>query len=67
MIARARALLEALSRFMARVWLTVLYFTVVLPFGIVARLRISRRGPVALTWRARADSAGNLREAGRQF
>ena len=67
MIARVRALLEAFGSFMGRVWLTALYFTVVLPFGILARLRIARRQPEALTWRAREDPAANLREARRQF
>ena len=64
MIARMRALLAAVSRVMGLVWLTVLYFTLILPFGIVARMRGSMR-PVA--WSAREDRTADLTEARKQF
>jgi hypothetical protein len=67
MIARIRAWMEVLSRFMARVWLTVLYFTAIAPFGLIARLRAARRRPADPAWQARKDSACHLEEARRQF
>jgi hypothetical protein len=67
MIARIRAWMEVLSRFMARVWLTALYFTAIAPFGLIARLRPARRRPVDPAWQARKDSACHLEEARRQF
>jgi hypothetical protein len=67
MIARIRACMEVLSRFMARVWLTVLYFTAIAPFGFIARLRPSPRRPAGPAWQARKDSASHLEEARRQF
>jgi hypothetical protein len=67
MIARIRAWMEALSGFMARVWLTVLYFTAIAPFGLIARLRPARRRPADPAWQARKDSACHLEEARRQF
>jgi hypothetical protein len=67
MIARIRAGMEVLSRVMARVWLTVLYFTVIAPFGLIARLRLARRRPAEPAWQARKDSASLLEEARRQF
>jgi len=67
MIPRLRAWMEALSRIMARVWLTVLYFTAIAPFGLIARLRYAPRRPGNPAWQARKDSAGHLEEARRQF
>jgi len=67
MIARIRALLELFSRFMGRLLLTVLYFTVVLPFGIVARLRGSHGPAPLVAWKLREDRAGDLAEARKQF
>jgi len=67
MITRLRALLEIFSRFMARVWLTVLYFSVMLPFGIVARIRAQRKPPVPLGWRTREEPATDVTRAQRQF
>lgn len=67
MIARVRAFLEALSRFMARVWLTVLYSSVMLPFGVIARIRTAGQRPSALEWRAREDSSTDVSKAQRQF
>ncbi len=67
MIARARAILEAFGRVMSRVWLTVLYFTLILPFGIMARLRKSGQERVALAWRERKEAPATLEEARRQY
>jgi hypothetical protein len=67
MIARMRVLLELFSRFMGRLLLTVLYFTIVLPFGIIARLRASARMAPAVAWKAKEERAGNLTEARKQF
>jgi hypothetical protein len=67
MIARIRARLEVLSRFMARVWLTVLYFTAIAPFGLIAMLRLAHRRAARPAWQARKDSACHLEEARRQF
>jgi hypothetical protein len=67
MIARVRAFLDSLGRFMARVWLTVLYCSVMLPFGVVARMRAARQRPSELNWRAREDSATDVSKAQRQF
>jgi hypothetical protein len=67
MIARIRAWMEVLSRIMARVWLTVFYFTVIAPFGLIARLRHARRRPANPAWQERKDSACQLEEARRQF
>jgi hypothetical protein len=67
MIARIRAGVEVLSRFMARVWLTVLYFTAIAPFGLIGRLRSAGRRPANPAWQARKDSDCHLEEARRQF
>jgi hypothetical protein len=67
MIARIRLLLELFSRFMGRLLLTVLYFTVVLPFGIIARLRASAGVAPLVAWKAREERAGDLAEARKQF
>ena len=67
MIARIRSWMEVLSRTMARVWLTVLYFTAIVPFGLIARLRPARGRPANPAWQARKDSARDLEEARRQF
>jgi hypothetical protein len=67
MIARIRAWMEVLSRIMARVWLTVFYFTLIAPFGLIAKLRPARRPPANPAWQARKDSASQLEEARRQF
>ena len=67
MIARVRAFLDVISRFMARVWLTVLYSSVMLPFGIVARIRSARQGSSPLGWRSREESSADVSKAQRQF
>jgi hypothetical protein len=67
MIARIRAWMEVLSRIMGRFWLTVLYFTAIAPFGLIARLRPARPDPANPVWQARKDPARNLDEARRQF
>ena len=67
MIARMRAFFAAVSRFMGLVWLTVLYFTLILPFGIVARIRASRRPADAVAWSAHDERAEDLAEARKQF
>jgi hypothetical protein len=67
MIARMRAFLAAVSRFMGLVWLTVLYFTLILPFGIVARVRGSMRPAGAVAWSPRQERAADLAEARKQF
>ena len=61
MITRMRAFAEVVSRFMGRLWLTVLYFTVVLPFGIIARVRVAatHRG-AAVAWNTRDERAADL-------
>jgi hypothetical protein len=67
MIARVRAVLNVVSRFMGRLWLTVLYFTVVLPFGIIARARAAARPNAPVAWKTREDRANDLAEARKQF
>ena len=67
MIARIRSWMEVLSRIMAQVWLTVLYFTAIAPFGLIARLRPASRRPANPTWQARKESGCHLEEARRQF
>ena len=67
MISRVRTLLEIPGRFMARVWLTVLYATAMLPFGIVARIRAAPKQRVPLDWRAREESTPDVAKAQRQF
>ena len=69
MIARMRAFFAIVSRFMGRLWLTVLYFTVVLPFGLAARTRAARRhsGNALLAWNIRQERATNLSDARKQF
>jgi hypothetical protein len=67
MIARIHAWMEVVSRIMGRVWLTVLYFTAIAPFGLIARLRHAPPGPAKPAWKARKDPACNLDEARRQF
>jgi hypothetical protein len=68
MIAPLRALLGAASRFIGRLWLTVLYFTVVLPFGVVARVRATATPTGAVVaWTKREERAGDLAEARKQF
>ena len=67
MIARLRAFLGLVSRFMGRLWLTVLYFTLVLPFGIAARVRAANRPRAAVAWKTREERAGDLAEARKQF
>jgi hypothetical protein len=66
-IARLRAFLELISRFMGRLWLTVLYFTLILPFGIAARVRAANRPGAAVAWKTREERAGDLAEARKQF
>jgi hypothetical protein len=69
MIARIRAFFAIVSRFMGRLWLTVLYFTVVLPFGLLARTRGARRRSdnALLTWNLREERATDLADARKQF
>jgi hypothetical protein len=67
MIARLRAFLEVFNRFMGRAWLTILYFTVVLPFGVLARLRARNDRRAGPAWSVRKDSAGDLMNARKQF
>lgn len=67
MIDRIRSWMEALSRIMARVWLTFLYFTAIAPFGLIAGLRAARRRPANPAWQARKNSTCHLEEARRQF
>jgi hypothetical protein len=67
MIARIRAWMEVLSRIMGRFWLTVLYFTAIAPFGLIARLRHPPRNPANPAWNERKDPACSLDEARRQF
>jgi hypothetical protein len=67
MTARLRAFLAIVSRFMGRLWLTVLYFTVVLPFGIVARVRTANRPVTEVAWNTREERAGDLADARKQF
>lgn len=67
MIARVRVFLGVVSRFIGRLWLTVLYFTVVLPFGIIARVRAAIRPGPAVAWNVREERAGDLAEARKQF
>jgi hypothetical protein len=67
MIARVRVFLEVVSRFIGRLWLTVLYFSVVLPFGIIARVRAAIRPGAAVAWNVREERAGDLPEARKQF
>jgi hypothetical protein len=59
--------MEVVTRIMGRVWLTVLYFTAIAPFGLIARLRLPRPGRANPAWQARKDPACNLDEARRQF
>jgi hypothetical protein len=67
MIARVRGFLGVVSRFIGRLWLTVLYFTVVLPFGIIARVRATIRPAAAVAWNVREERASDLAEARKQF
>ena len=67
MIARARTFLGIVSRFLGRVWLTILYFSVVLPFGVIARLRARGRPGSAVGWSAREERSNDLAEARKQF
>jgi hypothetical protein len=69
MIARLRAFFAIVSRFMGRLWLTVLYFTLVLPFGLLARTRAARRhsGNAAMGWNTRQERAADLPDARKQF
>jgi hypothetical protein len=69
MIARIRAFFAIVSGFMGRLWLTVLYFTVVLPFGLVARTRAARQrsGNATVAWTKRQERPTDLGEARKQF
>jgi hypothetical protein len=59
--------MEVLSLIMARVWLTLLYFTPIAPFGLIARLRPASWRPANPAWQAQKDSACPLEEVRRQF
>jgi hypothetical protein len=69
MIARIRAFFAMVSGFMGRVWLTVLYFTVVLPFGLLARRRAARErlGNAEVAWNVRQERPADLVDARKQF
>jgi hypothetical protein len=67
MISHVRAWFELAGRFMGRLWLTVLYFTLVLPFGIIARVRAAARPRAAVAWKIREERTGDLGEARKQF
>ena len=67
MIARLCAWFDLAGRFIGRLWLTVLYFTLVLPFGITARVRAGNRPGAAVAWKIREERAGDLAEARKQF
>jgi hypothetical protein len=69
MIARIRVFFAIVSRFMGRLWLTVLYFTVVLPFGLLARIRAARQhsGKAVPAWNIRPECAADLSDARKQF
>jgi hypothetical protein len=68
MMASVCAFFVAVTRFIGLLWLTVLYFTIVLPFGIVARVRAAAtRTEGAAAWRRREERAGDMREARKQF
>ena len=69
MIARIRAFFAVVSRFMGRVWLTVLYFTVVLPFGLLARTRTARQRSekAEVAWTTRQERPDDLAHARKQF
>jgi hypothetical protein len=66
MIAKLRAASEIVGRFMGRLWLTVLYFTIVLPFGIIARLSSTNRPQAGVAWTNREEHGGDLEEARKQ-
>jgi hypothetical protein len=57
--------------FQARVLLTVFYFTVLLPFGLLVRLfgdpLLVRRGPAKSGWVPRKNCETDLSKAKRQF
>jgi hypothetical protein len=67
MITRLRAFFEIFTRFMGRAWLTILYFTVVLPFGGLARLRTRNHRHAGTAGSVRKDSADDLMNARKQF
>ncbi len=67
MAARLQVCLEIFGRFMSRVWLTVLYFTLVLPWGVVARLRAGRAASPRPAWSARPEATEDMTKARRQF
>jgi hypothetical protein len=69
MISRIRTFFRVVSRFMSRLWLTVLYFTVVLPFGVMARVRSigERSGESSPAWSVREERAPDLSEVRKQF
>jgi hypothetical protein len=69
MIARIRAFFAILSRFMGRLWLTVLYFTIVLPFGLLARIRGGRQRSrnAVVSWNERQERPADLANARKQF
>jgi hypothetical protein len=69
MIAGIRAFFAIVSRFMGRLWLTVLYFTLVLPFGLLARTRAARErsGNTEVAWTTRHEHPADLANARKQF
>jgi hypothetical protein len=69
MISRIHAFFRVVSRFMSRLWLTVLYLTVVLPFGVMARVRAigGSSGESSPAWSVREERAPDLSEVRKQF
>jgi hypothetical protein len=66
-IARLRAFFDVLNRNMGRLWLTILYFTAVLPFGIAGRFRARNNPRPGPAWHGRKTPASDLAEARKQF
>ncbi len=50
--------LEFIGRFMGRLWLTLLYFSVVMPFGLLARMRAPRQRLGEPAWILRREPDG---------
>jgi hypothetical protein len=61
-----RRIFDVCGRFMGRVWITAFYFTLALPFGLVARLRVSRGMSHGPAWSARDETVADVESARRQ-
>jgi hypothetical protein len=66
-----REILKYIGDFQARLLLTVFYFTLALPFGLLARwgidpLRLRRLSPATSAWQERRTRATDLSAAQRQ-